>query len=292
MSFTTSDLLDSIKRRSFAPAGQLTYTDAELLAMADEETQTALLPDILAAREEYFVTYTDFAITAEQGAYAIPARSIGLQVRDVHVTDGSIVIPDFPRIEPEAINTAQSGPPGGFYLKNNSVCLFPTPSATSRTLRLYFPLRPSRLIDAADAAVISAINTATNVVTVSSIPAAWVTGNAFDLIRQDGGQECQSIDLTSTLVSGSDITLPSLPSTLRVGDYIALADQSPLIQLPPEWRAVLAQAVATVVLEDTNQPGADRARKKLEKMRTAALKLLSPRTPGEARVIAPNTWGI
>ncbi len=290
MSYTTSDLLDSIKRRSFAPAGQTTFTDAELLAMADEETQTTLLPDIMTAREEFFVTSYDYSITANQVAYAIPARSVGMQVRDVHVVDGTTVIPDFPRIEPERITSGQPGTPGGFYIKSNSVCLFPTPSATSRTLRLYFPLRPSSLIDAADAAVVSAING--TIVTVTTIPASWVTGNSFDLIKQDGGQECLSIDLTSTLVSGTAITLPSVPDGLRVGDYIALAGQSPLIQLPPDYRLVLAQAVAVAILEGMSQPGAEGARKQLEKMRERVLKLIQPRTPGEARVLVPNTWGI
>jgi hypothetical protein len=290
MSFTTSDLLDSIKRRSFAPAGQTTFTDAELLAMADEETKTTILPDILSVREEFFINHYDYSITAGTAAYAIPSRSIGLQVRDVHIVDGTTVIPDFPRIEPEAINTGMQGIPSAFYLKNNAVCLFPTPSSTSKTLRLYFPLRPSRLVDTAEAAVITAINGAT--VTVSSIPSSWVTGDIFDLIKQDGGQECRSIDLTSTLVSGSDITLPSVPDGLRVGDYIALSNESPLVQLPPDYYEVLAQAVATIILEDMNQPGADRARKKLDKMRENVLKLHVPRTPGEPRVIAPNTWGI
>lgn len=290
MSFTTSDLLDSIKRRSFAPAGQTTLTDEELLAMADEETQTTILPDILSVREEYFVAYTDYAITANQAAYDIPARSIGLQVRDVHVIDGTAVFPDFPRLEPERIASAQAGAPEAFFIKNNSVCLYPTPSTTSKTLRLYFPLRPSKLIAPSEAAVVSAING--TVVSVSSIPAAWVTGDTFDLIKQDGGQECLAFDLESSLVSGSDITFPSVPDGLRVGDYVALADQSPLIQLPPDYRLVLAQAVAAAVLESMSQPGADRARKALDKMRERVLKLIGPRTPGEARVVAPNTWGI
>lgn len=290
MSYLTSDLLEAIKRRSFAPAGQTTFSDTELLALADEETQTTLLPDLIAAREEFFINSYDYAITASRAAYAIPARSIGLQVRDAQFVDGTIIVPNLPRIEPERVNSGMAGIPWAIYLKNNDVCLFPTPDSTTRTLRLFFPLRPSRLIDVSEAAVVSGISG--NVVTVSSIPATWVTGDSFDLIKQDGGQECLSIDLTSTLVSGTDITLPSVPDTLRVGDYVALADESPLVQLPQDYRNVLAQAVATRVLEDMDQPGADKARARLEKMRADVLKLIAPRTPGEPRVLATNVWGI
>jgi len=286
----TTDLLEDIKANSFAPEGQTTYTDAQLLKVADNETMTKIVPALLKAREEYLVTYKDFAITINQAAYAIPARAVGLQLRDVHIIDGTTVIPDVPRTEPERINSNASGNPESFYLLGNDVMLFPKPNATTRTLRLYFPLRPSALVLPTAAAVVTAINSLT--VTVGTIVSTWVTGNIFDFIKQDGGHECLAIDQTSTLISGSDMTFAALPSTLRVGDYISLKGTSPLVQLPAELVPVLSQGAASKVLESMNQSGASGARKEFKEMLETAVILLTPRTVGEARVIVSNPWNI
>lgn len=286
----TTDLLEDIKANSFAPEGQTTFTDAQLLKVADNETMTKIVPALLKVREEYLVTQKDYAITVGKNAYPIPERAVGLQVRDVHFIDGNQVIPDVPRTEPERINTTAQGKPESFYLKGNDVMLFPTPSATVRTLRIWFPLRPSRLILPTSAAVISAI--AGTTVTVTSIPDTWVTGNIFDFIKQDGGHECLAIDETATLVSGSDITFAAVPSTLRVGDYLSLQGTTPLVQLPAELIPVLSQGAAAKVLENMNQSGASGARKEFKEMLEVAMGLLTPRTIGESRIIVSNQWNI
>lgn len=290
MSFTTSDLLDSIKRRTFAPANQLTYQDSELLAVADETLIARIIPDILAVREEYFVTHVDYAITANQNAYDIPVRASAGLIREVWLVDGTTVNPNFRRKEPEEITSDAAGTPDGFYLKNNQVILHPTPAVTQRTLRVFFFLTPPRHILVSAAGVISAIDTGNNIVTVASIPAAWATGNIFDLIRRNGGQEPLSVDLTSSLVSGSSITLPSLPNGLAVGDYVALAGETPLVQTPDVYRPVLAQGVAAEVLASMNQPGSDRAEALFEKLRATAQRMITPRVHGEDRLITPVNW--
>lgn len=288
-SYTSTDLLAAIERRTFAPQNQLTYTPAELLAVADEVMQTHLLPDILAVREEFFVSYVDYAVTANQAAYDIPARAIGMKVREVHLLDGDAVT-NLPRKEPEQFQTMGTGTPDSFFLRMNQVFLYPVPQQTQKTLRLYFELTPASLVATSSAAVVATIDTATNVVGVASIPGAWATGNVFDLVKQDGGQEPLAIDLTSTIVASTNITLPSLPATLRVGDYVSLAGETALPQIPPNYRAVLAQGVAAEILESMNQAGAEKARKTFDAMRLTAQKLITPRVEGEDRLITPQNW--
>lgn len=290
MSYTTSDLLDSIKRRSFAPDGQDTFSDTELLAMADEVLLTHLVPDIIAVKEEFFVVHEDEALAVDQAAYDIPVRAAGGLVRDVWLVDGTSIDPNFRRKEPEEVRSSASDTPDGFYLKGNQIIVDPPPSAATKTLRKSFFLTPSKHVATSAAGVISAIDTDNLIVTVSSIPSTWATGDTFDLIRRNGGQEPLAIDLTSTLVSGSSITLPSLPANLAVGDYVALAGETPLVQVPDVFRTVLAQGVAAEILESTNQPGADKAKKKFEDMRTAAQKRLTPRVQGEDRMVKPVNW--
>jgi len=290
MAFTTADLLAAIERRSFAPSNQSTFSTSEILALADEETQSLILPAILSVREEFFVTQTEVAITANRAAIDIPTRAIGMIVREVQLVNSSGHFRDLPRIEPEDVRGSQTGSPSAFYLKGNQIVLYPAPSTTQDSLRISFFIAPGNHIETSAAAVVSAINTTTNVVTVSSIPSTWVTGNSFDLISAKGGQEYRGIDLTSTLVSGTDITLPSLPTGLAVGDYVSLAETSPLVQLPPNFRPVLAQAVAARMLQSMNQPGADDATKQLDRLMQAAIQLITPRVVGEDRVLLPSNW--
>lgn len=290
MAYTTSQLLQAIERRSFAPENQLTFSTEELLAMAHEELQSVILPAILAVREEYFVTHTDYAVTAGQSGYDVPPRSIGLVVREIQLVNSTGSYRDLPRMEPEDVRSSQSGSPQAFFVKNNQIHLYPTPSATQDTLRVQFFASPGLFVEPSAAAIISAIDTATNVVTVSTIPSTWTTGDTFDFISSKGGHEYRGLDFTSTLVSGNDITFSSLPSTLAVGDYISLQDESPLVQLPPNFRPVLAQATAARVLESMNQPGAADAMRQTEKLLASAIGLITPRIQGEDRVLLPSNW--
>ncbi len=293
MSYTSQNLLDAVERRSFVPAGQTTFEDDEILLIADEVLRNDLLPNILGLMEEYFINNIDYAITQNLQPYAVPARSIASIIREVHYINDSGSIEDLQRIEPEQIDstTRTSAKPESFYLKNANVWIHPIPNATQGTLRLMFPLRPSNLIPIADASTVSAIDTATNTVTLTSIPTGWVTGNTFDFISKDGSHNHldQGFDLVSTLVSGSDVTLPRLPQTLRVGDYISLAEQTPVVQLPAEYRDLLAQGTACFIIEKMNLPGKTFERDQYKKSLENIQRMISPRTQGSPRSVPmPN----
>lgn len=290
MSYTTVDLLDSIKRRAVAPANQRTFEPVELLAIADEETRGVVVPSLVRLREDYFVNYIDIPLVGSQAEYFIPSRSSGMTVRHVQLIGADGNPKSLKRTEIERVSNYGTGYPDSFHFRSNSIVLRPVPSSASSTLRVFFSLAPSRLVETSESAVISVIDTATNVVTVSSIPSTWAAGNTFDLTKQDGGQEPLAIDLTSTDISSNVITLPSLPTGLRVGDYVSLAGETALVQLPVEYCDVLAQAVACRVLGDTNQSGADRAEKKLDKLILIAEKQCKQRAIGESQIIVNNLW--
>jgi hypothetical protein len=289
--FTTTEFLASVARKTFSPTGQTTFSSADILAIADEESISIIIPEILSEREEYFLTHSDQILVASQQAYLIPTRAVGLVVREVSLVDSSNNVIDLAKIEIEDIqSTNLTGTPSCFFLKGNSICLYPTPDSTSSSLRLYYFINPGELVEVSESGVISAINTTTRVVTVSTIPSTWVTGNIFDFISSSGGSEYRDTDYTSTLISGADITFTTLPSNLSVGDYISIQGTSPLIQLPKEFGMCLVQATVTVLLESQNLPGADKAANKLMKMLDSAKKLISPRVIGEPKRILPPSW--
>lgn len=290
MAFTADNLLSSIERRSFAPSNQSTFSSNEILALADELNLSLVVPNILTAREEYFIFKKDYDITANQAEYVIPPRAIGSSLRDVQIIDSNGSMRSVSHIEYDDQVSTSSGSLYGYFLKDDKVVLHRVPSSTDGTLRLSFFIQPGNLVLAASGAVISAINTSTKVVSVTTIPSTWVTGNIFDFITGRGSHAYRDIDLTSTLVSGTSITFGSLPSDLVVGDYVNLSEQSSLIQLPSPYRAVLAQLVAAEMLAAMSQPSADRAEKKARDLMNSALGLITPRVRGDVRVINSNQW--
>lgn len=288
--YTTTLLLASISRRSFAPTNQLTYQTSEILALADEEIQSTVLPNIMAVREEYYVYYKDYTIVTGQAAYDIPARALGAVIREVQLIDNNNSVTDLPRTEPERLDSLASGGVRGFYLRGDQIILDRPPSSGGKTLRLYYFLPPGSLVATSAAAVVSAIDTGANTVTVTTIPNTWATGNTFDFIKKDGSHRYVGVDYESTDVTSNVITFSSLPSDLAVGDYVALQGESPLVQLPDIYRPALAQLVAANMLENMNQSGAEKAKETAVSLLKNAQMTISPRIQGETRVVTPDTW--
>ncbi len=290
--YTTTNLLTSIERQSFAPARQSTFDTTDILELADEVSKTTILPAILSAREEYYLYYEDLSITNNVAAYTIPSRSYGLTVRDVQVIDANGNVRALERTSIDRLqymsNSSDRNSPDMFYVQGDQIVLVPTPNATQSTLRLYYFLRPSSFVETSDAAVISTINTSTNIVTVSTIPSSWVTGDTFDLIQGKGGHRHLSIELISTLVSGTSITLPSLPTGLAVGDYITLAGQTPVVQMPPDFQPILATLVAAEMLLSMSQPRGEKVLAKALRNLGAVQKMLTPRVVGKEEIILPD----
>jgi hypothetical protein len=294
VAYTTTEFIADVKLRAFLPTSQATFASADILLLADAETQTSVIPLVQSIRNEYWVRYYDHTITAAQANYDIPVRAIGMALRDVQLVASSGQVTSLPQISLEDIQTTTSGEPEAFYLRQNQVYLYPTPISTTGTLRLYYELRPGQLVLTTAAGLISSINTGTNAVTVASIPSAWTASYTYDLIRQDGASEPLAIDQAVSSVASTTLTfsstLPTSPA-LRVSDYVALAGQTPIPQIPAELRPVLAQATAVRMMESMMLPGVDFARRTLDKEIETAVKLLSPRVSGEVKKIrATHGW--
>ncbi len=292
MAYTTASYISSVERQAFLPTGQATFTSSDILSMGNEAIRRYLLPSILRAREEYFITYKDYTIVANQSVYAIPYRGIGAAVRQIQLIDSNSNVREIDHISLDRVSefSSTTGTPSAYYLRGDKIVLISTPSSAIGTLRVFYALRPGDLITTDAGAVISAINTATNVITVTTIPSTWVTGNGFDLLSKQGSHLYldAGIDLTSTLISGSDITLPSLPSDLVVGDYIALAGYSPLIQLPADCQPILATFVAAEMLIAMNQPSGSSLLTKAKNDLSEIQVILTPRVSGAPELIIPD----
>jgi len=299
--YTTVNLLADIIRKSFTPISQITFTNADLLDMADEEIQTSIVPFIMSAREEYLVDYKDYYIDGTTRAFEVPTRSIGAKLRDVTI----LINPEnndqpnersLPELAAEDAvfnnNFNNFLSLAAFFMRDNQVMLTPAASSfAGQTLRLYYFKRPSKLIQTTQCSQITSITN--NTCIVNLIPTDFGSGNSItitaDVVKSNPAFKLLTMDIALSIDSTTNtITFPADLSTynISVGDYICLANESPIPILPVEVHSLLAQSVAVKLLaslgDDKNfQIASDR----LTTMKKSVLELISNRVEGANRKV-------
>ena len=286
--FTTTGLLASLKRRGMLPSSDQTLATADFLAIATEEMQTYVWDVLTGVREEYAVTDYDLTLTSGTSTYALPPRASGGALRNVLLANGAGNYVPVLRLSPEhSQDFATTGPVGGYYFKDDSVVLVPTPSV-GNTLRLQYFRRANKLVTVAECAVITSINAGRTVITTTAtVPATMTSGVVLDIVDQTPAFRTLGMDLATTgTVSGTTITLSvALPALVAAGDYVCLAGESPIPQIPVELHPLLAQRVVVKSLEALGDQKMQVADTICERMRKTAISLLSPRSQGSTRYL-------
>lgn len=288
MSWTTDDLLTSLKLRGVIPNSTALLTNANLLVLANEELELGIMALIKSVSEDYGLLTSDIAFVSGQLSYSIPTRAGGMALRGVQrVTAAGQVIASYPRITLEQLDYET---PSGIYLKGNQLWLVQDPGVTTDLLRVTYQCRPGVLTSTTGGSVgqITAINTGTKTVTFSSIPANFTSSLTYDLIQQNPGFDYLAIDQTAS-VSGSTLvftnTLPTNPA-LAVGDWVGIAGLSPIPQVPPELHPVLAQKTYIRAMQALGDKSAMQlGEQALGTMERNAMLLLTPRVTGTAQKI-------
>ena len=295
-SYTTTQLVNTVKTKALVPTSQATFTNAQILTIADEEMQTGIVPLIMSVREEYFVKYKDITITSSS-SYEIPTRAIGSKLRTITVVDTDNTnerkIPLF-----IADQVPQRNDPYGYssgtvaYLQGNFVVLNPNPeNSVGGILRLYYFNRRNTLVDVTAAARIDGIDTVNKQITLSNVPSTYSLTSKYDFIKATPGFENLEESVTPTGISGLIFTFDELPSGLQLGDYLALEGESPVVQLPVEFQPVLAQRVILRMLEAIGDvTGVQVARAKLDELEKNVMNLISPRVDGNPKKVL-NPYG-
>jgi hypothetical protein len=248
MAFDSSYLLTQVKVKASPPEGR--YSDAEILQLANDCMISHVVPMIISLKEEFYVTPESQNITANVSNYPIPYRALGLSLREVKKIQNNRIL-DLDRMSPEDIITTEtSDNTEGFYLQGQDVVLYPTPSSTQDILKLYYFLTPSRIVTVSECAAITAIDTGTGIVTATP-PTSWTTSNLLDFCSKRNGHKTLGSDITPTAVSSTTVTFSTsdLPSTLSVGDYIALAGETPYLQCPDTCFDLVVRLVSNELLE-------------------------------------------
>jgi hypothetical protein len=310
MAWLADDLLSDVRRSGMLPDSSPSgVADADILAHANKELQSRLLPLVMSVREEFYVQIAQQSLVANQQGYRIPARGIGNKLRDVLLLLNDNTIRNLVRLAPEqyAEIITTTGPyPWAFYLESDSVMLVPTPSTTSAcTLQLKYLIRPNFLVksDATATPTVTTVqaNTPSTGLTRINHSATGTdlhTSTKLDIVAAKPGFRTLVISATPTasgngyvVFNSSDV--PSDFSTANnAGDYISAEQTSPVIQLPPELHNLLYQRTLCRVLQSIGDlESLQAAEANAVEMERGALTLISNRTEGEPKKVVGRLIG-
>lgn len=292
---TSTTLIESIKRRASIPISQNTFTDEDLLAIANEEIFIGLVPSILQVHEEYFVTSENIDIVSNKANYPIPSRAIGNRLRQISYRDTSGNVYEMTRIQPELRYDDQHNQVTNavyrFMVKNNEAVLIPSPSVqTVGGLEMSFFIRPNVMVTEDRVGIITDIDRNTGIVTLEDFPKAFAASNLYDFIRIPSPHRIITYDVAIVTLDPVTKTvtfdIADIPEDVNVGDSVMLAGETFVPNVPTDLHVVLAQRVATRCLEamgDTQ--GLANANTKLQEMEFKTAEIIDNRVEGSPQKI-------
>jgi hypothetical protein len=276
------------------PSDQNTFTDQDFLNMLNEEIQYFGVPHLLRTHEEYLVRFEDQELESGKTRYAIPYRAVGNKLRDAALVDSANSYFELSRISLEELSDYNRNNltsfSDAFYVENNNIVLLNQSTDSDINLRMYFYLRPNKLVEDDKAGVITDINRTSGIITMSNFPEAFSNQPLMDFVGHKTPNKIFSYDKQPTSVNSSaksiTFNIADIPDELGIGDYINFAGESIVPQLPTELHPILAQRVMVAALEGLGDfEGADKAEIRLKKMEQSVLTIIDDRVEGAPQKI-------
>lgn len=265
---TANVLIAAIKLKGGMPDDNY-YTDDNMLTILNDEMKLTINPLVMKLQEEYFLENKTYTITSG-GTYRLPKRCLGNKLRDVKLIDSNGAYTDLERLFEED----RSSNKRGYYISRNTITL--SSDITTGSLKITYFMSPSALVLTSSVATVQSIDSATQV-TVSSLPSTISVSSPVDFIQANGPYDLLDKDVTISSISGTILTFSSLPDDLAVGDYICLAEQSPVPLIPEDLHPVLVQAALCVCLSSKKDKSVELELQKLEQMKQTISEMLDPR---------------
>lgn len=308
LNYTNDDLLKSIKLGCMIPISQIALTDEDILFLASEELTSDVLATILKAREEYNV-YVDTQDKNDSNVYPIPSRASGSRFRVVFLRDqnhnlhrcAETQVTQVPLLNDYGYSENYGIPM--FYVQNDKIIFLNNTEQNidGNQIEIHYYLDPSELVMVDQCLTIRSINTTTGIIEVNErqIPSTYKINTKLDFVQHKPQNIVKQMDITLVSVSSNTpissikfITVDpnEIPADLEVGDFIAIAGQSPVPQLVANLRPLLAQATICRILESQgDRDNIDVARKKLDKQVKLASAFIQDRTEGNPKKIVNRT---
>lgn len=304
--YITDNLIPTLRLLPLMPSVQALFNDDDLLTIMTFEMKSKIIPMIDNQAEEYFISSMDIPYSTSETVFTIPPRALAGKLRSVTFVDSNNNEVRIPRLRLEdimsnvnatglAINPAL----WGFYLRNNKVVLYLGStnggSSSFAYLRLRYVRQPNTLVLSTACGEITAISG--NDVTVDAIPSTFTIGGTYDLIQNtpqifDSLLDNATITGINTGTKTITFTAGTVPSTLAVGDWVCLAGQSPIPQIPysPGFELLLQLSAAKCLEIHGDPQGFNVAMSQAKDMTDYFISVITPRVDGNViRLTTPNS---
>ncbi len=267
LAYTTEELLEEVRNQyQVGDSGSLGTEDPDILRYLNKEMMLELIPQVAKLHEEFFVITEKVPLTKDNTIsdthVLIPDRAVGASLRDIFLIRGATRLP-LPRINREDLAAFETDRGGGealrgFFIENVRIRVFPT-IRTGDELEVAYMFRPSQLVKAARYRTITAVDFTLNTVTLSgSVPVPFALNDLIDIHGPNSGAEIRVFDNEITAINSLTLTLADpIGGTdsregrqkVRIGDFMALREESAIPMLPRELHTILAQAAVVRLAE-------------------------------------------
>lgn len=310
---TVDQLIESASRRGNIPNSQMTYLTDDFLGIAQEELEAFAIPIIQARREDYYLEELIFN-------YATPDRMVG-NPNNMGYADPAWRLP--PWAMASAIREVQAVSPSGAMYAIGRINVDDIPQSVTQgwyfygayiafhynqiasvtppvSFRVVYHVLPNNLITTAlDATyglpvqIDSASPTGTpNEYEIFFKEPFTVDNSGYvDFVRGSPGYEVFQRRIFATTEIGEDSIVRTFPAgsdmNFQRGDWMTQTGTTPVVPLPHEMHALLAQRMVVKFLEaQGDQEQLEQSRKTLAEMAMQIPLLLNPRAEGKPRKLA------
>lgn len=212
---TSATLIETVKREAMIPTSTSTFTNADFLAMANQEMRVGLVPSIMQHHQEYYVRDSvAIPLVANQSNYAIPYRAIGGKFRGVFYQDSNNNLHSMTRVFPEnRSDYLQSNQVQAFFIQGNDIVLLPdVGSAPVGNIVFSYYMRPNELV------------AASRVATIQSIAVTSTTGNI------------------TVITAANPPTITSAAHGLSTGNYVTITQSNSSPSINGSWPVTVLTA--------------------------------------------------
>lgn len=311
---TTAELITAVRRRAMRPdaAADGAISDLDILALGNEELALRIVPLVSGAREDYWISTSDYAIAAGR-RYWIPERASFGALRDVTIVDSNGNEQSIPRFGVDD-RLADLDGRVGFRLEGNNIILASERGVVGQTLRIRYVRAHPGLVETTSARRVTANGTTGGTTfdsfTISDWPSNWqpnpwrldaVWSNAsygpalLDMEVDDydaGSPTLVTLSTPSTELMSVYLTRPVPPSWYDISGsplpqmWLTQSLTTPVVDLPLEVYPLLVSALAVRVLEVVgDRDGAAIAAQRYAREEENVAAMMEPRVTGATRKI-------
>lgn len=287
MDYTTTGLISRVQRLAAIPPNAPGFDAATILEILNDELQAKVVPWLVGFADEYLVTYADTLIDGSTEVFPIPAKAWGGTLRAVKVVqkDGDTLDTDdiYEALSLVSVNDIGRADRGAV-LRGDVLQLINAEHYAGKYLRMYYCRTPNALVAVTSARQITAVDSTGGTVTVASVPTGF-SGQALDIIQGKPQFRVLGEDLTYT-PAGGVLTLSAYPTGVAVGDWVAVAGETPIPTLPWPVVPLLAQYAALKCLESyPDAGGLSSAYAALDRLKLELVKAFTQRIKGSPKTV-------